>query len=144
MASKNPLHDAKSVPSKEELQVFLGPARYRRFEVVYDELVDLDLTPKLQWSDAGRSWFHAFYYRKKPIFNIEWGIDYFYASISLNPALLSQLVRDDTIASDTKALLQHGIAQQSKGLIQVEANLEHSKEQEAFFDLLPILLKRVN
>ena len=141
MSSENPLQNAKAAPSKEDLQAYLGPARYRRFEVVYDELVDLDLTPKLQWSDAGRSWFHAFYFRKKPIFNIEWGIDYFYASISLKQAVLAQLVRDDTIGSDTKALLQQGTAQQSKGLIQVEANLEHSKEQEAFFDLLPRLLK---
>ncbi len=144
MSAKNPLHNAKAAPSKEELQEYLGPARYRCFEVVYDELVDLDLTPKLQWSDAGRSWFHAFYFRKKPIFDIEWGIDYFYASIGLNQALFSQLVRNDTIAPDAKELLQRATANQSRGVVHVEANLEHSKEQEAFFDLLPLLLKRVN
>ncbi len=144
MSQKNPLQNAKAVPSKEELREYLGRARYRRFEVVYDELVDLDLTPKLQWSDAGSSWFHAFYFRKKPIFNIEWGIDYFYASICLNQAFFSQLVRNDTIVPDTKDLLERGCAKQSSGAIQVEANLEHSKEQEAFFDLLPLLLKQVN
>lgn len=144
MSPENPLQNAKATPSKEDLQEYLGPARYRRFEAVYDELVDMDLTPKLQWSDAGRSWFHAFYFRKKPVFNIEWGIDYFYASISLKQALLAQLVRDDRIASDARALLRRGSANQSSGMILVEANLEHSKEQEAFFNLLPLLLKRVN
>ena len=72
------------------------------------------------------------------------GIDYFYASISLNQALFSQLVRDGTIGPDAKELLQRGSAKQSSGGIQVEANLELSKEQEAFFDLLPLLMKQAD
>ncbi len=141
MSQKNPLHDATVVPSKEVLQEYLGPARYRRFEAVYDELVDLDFTPKLQWSDVDQSWCHAFHLKKKPIFCIRWGIDFFYACIDLKPAVYKQLQHNDKVKSDTKELLQHGSTIQSRGIIQVEANLEHSKQQEAFFDLLPLLLK---
>ncbi len=143
MSQKNPLHNDKAVPSKEELQEYLGPARYRRFEAVYDELVDLDFTAKLIWSDVDQSWCHAFHFKKKPIFCIRWGIDYFYASIDFKPADFSQLQKHDQVKPDAKQILQKGSAIQSRGIIQVEANLEHSKEQEAFFDLLPLLMKQV-
>ena len=138
VSQKNPLTNPKAIPTKDELQEYLGPSRYRRFEVVYDELVDLKLTPKLLWSDLGQSWFHVFYLKKKAIFTIEWGIDYFSACVSLNTQQYTQLVRDEKIAPDAKALVQK--SSQSRGVTRVEANLEHSKEQEAFFDLLPLLL----
>lgn len=139
MSHKNPLIDPKAVPTKEELQEYLGPSRYRRFEVVYDELLDLKFTPKLQWSDLGQSWYHAFYYKKKIIFTIEWGIDYFSACLTLNTEQYTQLVRNENIAADARALVQK--SSQSRGVTRIEANLEHSKEQEAFFDLLPLLLQ---
>ncbi|MEE9464518.1 MAG: hypothetical protein V3W14_02935 [Candidatus Neomarinimicrobiota bacterium] len=139
MPLKNPLHDSRSIPTKEDLEEYLGPSRYRRFEVVYDELVDLNFTPKLIWSALERSWHHSFFQKHKPIFTIEWGIDYFFACFTLLPAQYSQLIRHEKITRDGKELLQ-GSAQTRNG-IKVEANLEHSKEQEAFFDVLPLLLE---
>ena len=139
MSPRNPLTNPKAIPTKEELEEHLGPSRYRRFEVVYDELVDLKFTPKLLWSEVGQSWFHVFHFKKKAIFTIEWGIDYFSACVNLNSQQYTHLVRDEKIASDAKELVQKST--QSRGVARVEANLEHSKEQEAFFDLLPLLLK---
>lgn len=141
MHARNPLTDPKVIPTKELLEDYLGLGRYRRFEAIYDELIEMGLKARLIWSDQAKSWFHRFYYKKIPIFNIIWGIDYFYAAVILKEDEYSRLFRDKgKLKPDAAELLKRNPPNKLKGTVRVEANMEKMSDHEAFFDLLPVLI----
>ncbi|MCK4577884.1 MAG: hypothetical protein KAU50_03785 [Candidatus Marinimicrobia bacterium] len=141
MGYREALRDSKRAPSKEDLEEILGPARYRRFEMVYDEIIDMDLLAQIKWSKLDGSWFHAFFYEKEYLFGIKWGPDFFYTQMEVDADLCLWLQKNDQLSNDSREILLKN-RNQAKGGATVEANLEHPKEQEAFFDLLSLVLSR--
>jgi hypothetical protein len=143
MAQQNPLLDPDRQPTKEDLEEFLGRGRYRRFEAIYDELVEMDLKGLFVWSELDKSWRLPFQKGKTTIFSIRWGIDYFYAYFILRTEDYKKIIRQENITPDARHLLQKKPPMHMKQQTPVEANLEMAREQEGFFDLLPTLIKTV-
>lgn len=137
----NPMHNPKSAPTKDDLEHFLGLGRYRRFEIVYDELIAMDLSAQMVWSELEKSWFIRFHHGKAPIFSIKWGIDNFYAYLDLKIKDQQQVVRHKEITSGARDLLQRNPPNRTKSTIPIEANLEMMRDQEEFLELLPVLIK---
>ncbi len=143
MVISGPLTNPRSVPTKEDLEEFLGPGRYHRFDVIYEELIEMDLTAKMVWSKQDNQWHHSFSYKKQPIFTIRWGIDYFYVLLVLKSGDYLKVARSKDITPDAAELLRRYPPNQMKGSTRIEANMEIIKDQEAFFDLLPVLLREL-
>ncbi|UCH09794.1 MAG: DUF3788 family protein [Fidelibacterota bacterium] len=141
MAQQSPLLNPDKQPTKEDLEDYLGVGRYRRFEAIYDELVESNLEGQFRWSDLDKSWLLHFYKGKTPLFSIRWGIDYFYAYFILKIDDYKKIIRQESISSDARYLLQKKPPMHMKQQTPVEANLEMAREQEGFFDLLPTLIK---
>ena len=137
----NPLINPDTEPTKEDLEDWLGPSRYRRFEVVYDELIDNDLDPKMVWSDREGSWYHQFDKGKRELFSIKWGVDHFYALLILSEDDYMKLVRHEDLQPDSRVLLQRFGPKPPHRNARVEANLERMSDQEAFLDLIPLMIK---
>ncbi len=137
----DPMHNPNRPPTKEDLEDFLGLGRYRRFDVLYEELIGMKLDARFVWSELEKIWFIRFYSGKAPIFSIRWGIDYFYAYIALEDKHYKKIARHKDITPDALELLQKNPSNPIKKTISVEANLEMMKEQEAFFQLLPVLIR---
>jgi len=137
----DPMLNPNRPPTKEDLEDFLGVGRYRRFHAIYKELVNLKLADRFVWSDLDKSWFLRFYYGKTPIFSIRWEVDYFYAHLVLEEEDFRKIARHKGITPEALALLQENPPNPTKRTTSVEANLEMMKEQEAFFELLPVLLR---
>ena len=135
------LHNSNRTPTKEDLEDFLGIGRYRRFDLIYDELFNLKLDAKFVWSELDKIWFIRFYTGKAPIFSIHWGVDYFYASLILDTKHYTKAARHKDITPEALGLLQKNPPNPIKHTTSVEANLERMKEQEAFFELLPVLIR---
>ncbi len=135
------LHNPDRTPSKEDLEDFLGLGRYRRFDLIYEELFNLKLDAKFVWSELDKIWFIRFYAGKAPIFSIHWGIDYFYASLSLETKSYKKVGQHKDITPDALGLIQKNPPNPIKHTTPVEANLEVMREQEAFFQLLPVLIQ---
>ncbi len=139
--SIDPLHNSSKPPSKEDLEDFLGISRYRRFDLIYEELISLKLDDKFMWSELDKIWFIRFYTGKVPIFSIRWGIDFFYAYLTLEAKYSKKIARHKDITPDALELLRKNPSNPMKHTTGVEANLEMMKEQEAFFQLLPVLIR---
>ena len=143
MSAMNPLENARAVPTKEDLEDFLGPGRYRRFDTVYEELIDMDIIAKVEWNKQNKQWFHKFSFKDRSIFTIRWGIDYFYALLVLDSNSYLKISRSENLTPGAAKLIRKFPANQLKGTTRIEANLETINEQEAFFELLPLLLKEL-
>ncbi len=135
------LHNPNRTPSKEDLEDFLGLGRYRRFDLIYEELFNLKLDARFVWSELDKIWFIRFFSGKAPIFSVYWGIDYFYAYLVLEARQNKKVVKHKDITHDALNLLQTNPPNPLKHTVRVEANLEMMKEQEAFFQLLPVLIQ---
>ncbi len=137
----DPMLNPNRAPTKKDLEDFLGVGRYRRFDLIYDELFNLKLDARFVWSELDKIWFIRFYIGKAPIFSIHWGVDYFYAYLSLETKSYKKVVRHKDITPEALGLLQKNPPNPIKHTTRVEANLEMMKEQEAFFQLLPVLIQ---
>jgi hypothetical protein len=137
----NPLIDPHTEPTKEDLEDWLGLSRYRRFEAIYNELVDNDLDPSMVWSDRERSWYHSFEKGKKELFGIKWGIDHFYALLVLSEDDYSKLIRHEKLSPESRVLLQRFGPRPPHRKARVEANLEKMRDQEAFLELVPLMVE---
>ncbi len=139
--ARNPLTRKNVRLTKELLEDYLGLGRYRRFESIYDELVEnRKMTGKTHWSDQDSSWFYGFYASGKPIFSIKWGHDYYFASVLLKDFEYLNIVRNNDITPEALELMHKHKINQMKGTALIEVNLEIMSEQHAFFDLLNILI----
>lgn len=141
----NPL-SIKDIPiTKESLEIYLGLGRYRRFDAIYEELVERrKLTAKTIWSDQDSSWFYGFYASDKPIFSIKWGVDYFYSSVLLTEGEYLRIVRNKKITPEALELMHRHKINKVKGTARIETNLEIMSEQHAFFDLVHILIAEMH
>ena len=138
----NPLINPDTEPTKEDLEDWLGLSRYRRFEVVYDELIDNGLESKMVWSDRDGSWYHQFDQGKRELFSIKWGVDHYYALLILSEDDYMNLVRHEKLPPDSRVLLQRfGPKPPHHRNARIEANLERMSDQEAFLDLIPVMMK---
>ncbi|MCH8326959.1 MAG: hypothetical protein IID15_00355, partial [Candidatus Marinimicrobia bacterium] len=82
--AKNPFEVEAVTPTKEDIEEYLGPGRYRRFDSIYKEIISLKFAARMRWNKHESNWFHQFYYMgEKPLFSIRWGIDYFYGYLIL-------------------------------------------------------------
>lgn len=141
----NPLTIKNTPLSKETLEDYLGLGRYRRFDAIYEELVERrKLTAKTIWSDQDSSWFYGFYASDKPIFSIKWGVDYFYSSVLLTEREYLRIVRNKKITSEALELMHRHKINKMKGTARIETNLEIMSEQHAFFDLVHILIAEMH
>ena len=143
MANKDLLTNPRSVPSKEDLEDYLGPGRYRRFDKVYEELIEMDFRAAMVWSKQDEQWHHSFSFKKRPIFTIRWGLDYFYVLLILELADYLKVARSKDITPDAAELLRRYPPNQTRKITRIEANMEIMKDQEAFFELLPVLLREL-
>lgn len=143
MVITDPLTNPRSEPTKEDLEEFLRPGRYHRFDTIYEELIEIGLTAKMVWSKPDKQWHHSFSYKKQPIFTIRWGIDYFYVLLVLKSDDYLKVARSKDITSDAAELLRRYPPNPMKGTTRVEANMEIMRDQEAFFELLPLLLRKL-
>lgn len=136
----------KDIPiTKESLEIYIGLGRYRRFDAIYEELVERrKLTAKTIWSDQDSSWFYGFYASDKPIFSIKWGVDYFYSSVLLTEGEYLRIVRNTKITSEALELMHRHKINKVKGTARIETNLEIMSEQHAFFDLVHILIAEMH
>ncbi len=141
MPYKEPFLNPDSTPTKKDLEDFLGVSRYRRFEAIYDELREMDLDARMVWNDLDKNWSLRIYKGKTPIFSIRWGIDYFYAYLVLKTEDYQRIARHKNITSDALELLQKHPPIPTQRTTPIEANLEMMREQEGFFELLPVLIK---
>jgi|GEM_PF-4068492 len=139
----DPMLNPNRTPTKKDLEDFLGVSRYRRFDAIYEELVGLKLRARFVWSEPDKIWFIRFYSGKAPIFSIRWGIDFFYAYLILEAKYSKKIARHKDITPDALELLQKNPSNPIKHTTGVEANLEMMKEQEAFFHLLPVLIREL-
>ncbi|MFB0515740.1 MAG: hypothetical protein ACETWG_03940 [Candidatus Neomarinimicrobiota bacterium] len=137
----NPLLTPDSAPTKGDLEDFLGVGRYRRFDAIYSDLVKMGLDGMFVWSDLDKIWSLRFDYGKVPIFAIRWGIDFFYAYLVLTSDSYTEVIRHKAITPDARQLLKKHPPNQARRTMPVEANLERINEQEAFLELLPVLIK---
>jgi len=140
--AKNPLQYAAMAPTKEDLEDYLGPGRFRRFDAIYDEIVSLHFDAQLKWNKHESSWFHQFYYLgKKPLFSIRWGIDYFYGYLVISSKEYMKITKHSEMTDYSLSLVRKYPENRNKGTVRIEANLEKMNEQEGFFDLIPVLIK---
>ncbi len=95
------------------------------------------------WSELDKIWSIRFYSGKAPIFSIRWGIDFFYAYLTLEAKYSKKIARHKDITPDALELLRKNPSNPMKHTTRVEANLEMMKEQEAFFQLLPVLIREL-
>ena len=137
----DPMLNPNRPPTKEDLEDFLGVGRYRRFDAIYQELISLKLDGRLVWSDLDKNWFLRLYHGKTPIFNIRWGVDYFYAQLVLEAEQYKKIARHKDITPNALGLLKKSLSNPTKQSTRVEANLERMNQQEAFFELLPLLIR---
>lgn len=137
----DPILNPDATPTKEDLEDFLGIGRYRRFNAIYDEFIDAGLDAQFYWSDLAKAWLMRFYRGKKPIFNIRWGVDYFYAQLFLDTKQYTKIARHKSTTPDVLKLLQRNSPNQTSHRTLVEANLEMINDQEAFIKLLPGLIR---
>ena len=143
MVSSNPLANPRSVPTKKDLENYLGPGRYHRFDTIYEELKETSLTVKMVWSKQDKQWHHSFSYKKQPVFSIRWGIDFFYVLLVLKSDDYLKLARNKDITPDAADLLRKYPPNPTSKTSRIEANMEIMRDQEAFFELLPVLLKEL-
>lgn len=143
MVISDPLANPRSVPTKKDLENYLGPGRYHRFDTIYEELIEAGLIAAMVWSKQDQQWHHSFSYKKQPIFTIRWGIDYFYVLLVLKSNDYLKVARSKDITPDAAGLLRRYPPNQMKGTTRIEANMEIMKDQEAFFELLPVLLREL-
>ena len=68
-------------------------------------------------------------------------MDYFYAYLTLKTKHYTKVARHKNITPDALELLQKSPSNPTKQVKRVEANLEIMKEQEAFLQLLPVLIR---
>ncbi len=142
--AKNPLQDGTRKPTKEDLEDYLGPGRFRRFDSVYNETVNMGFDAQLIWSKNDNNWYYRFYYKgKSHLFDILWGYDYFYTLIVLKSNDYLKLTRHPDITTDALTLIRKYPENKVRKTVRVEANMEKMNEQEGFFDLLPLLIKVV-
>ncbi|UCH61699.1 MAG: DUF3788 family protein [Fidelibacterota bacterium] len=137
----DPMLNPNRPPTKEDLEDFLGISRYRRFDAIYKELIGLNLDARCVWSELDKIWFIHFYSGKAPIFSIRWGVDYFYAHLSLEAKHYTKVAQQKNITPDALELLQKSPTNPTKKIKRIEANLEMMKDQEAFLQLLPALIR---
>ena len=140
--ANNPLEYKDKVPTKEDLEDYLGPGRFRRFDSVYEEIIDLDFDAKLLWSKHDKSWFHRFFYKgKTALFDIIFGHDFFYTLLVIDKKKYLKITNDKAVTQYALELVRKFPENRMKETVRVEANMEKMNEQEAFFDLLPLLIK---
>ncbi|UCD38491.1 MAG: hypothetical protein JSW54_03160 [Fidelibacterota bacterium] len=141
MVTGNPLQNPKSTPTKKDLEDFLGFGRYRRFDAIYRELVAMGLAGKFVWNDIDKNWSLHFYRGKTHIFSIRWGIDYFYSRLVLDSEVYKKVFGHKDLTDEACELLQRNPHNPTKRSMPVEANLEKIRDQDGFFELLPVLIK---
>ena len=142
--ANDPILDGTRTPTKEDLEDYLGPGRFRRFDSVYNEMINMGFDAQLTWSKNDKSWFYRFYYKgDSHLFDIYWGHDFFYTLIILSPEDYLELTRHADITPDALTLIRKFPENQVRKTVRVEANMEKMNEQEGFFDLLPLLIKVV-
>ena len=131
----------KRAPTKEDLEEFLGVPRYRRFDLIYNELIGLGLDPYMTWNEPDKMWYMGFKRGKTLLFSIRWGIDFFYAHGVIDLDNYKGVARDKEITPDALAILQKNPPNQTNQTLTLEANLEKMREQEGFFELLPVMIR---
>ena len=141
MTNTSLMANRKRVPTKEDLEEFLGPPRYRRFDLIYNEIIDLGLDPHMSWNELDKIWYLGFRRGKTPLFTLRWGIDFFYAHAVIHLNNYTRVARDKDITPDALAILQMNPPNQTKHTVTFEANLEKMREQEGFFELLPVMIR---
>ncbi len=141
MAYINPLKHKKIMPTKEDLAEMMGPGRYRRFDAVYEELIGLDIGAAVVWDKIEEQWYYQFHSGGVKLFQIKWGLDYFYADFTFAPKQFTNLFRHAEISKDVKSLLQANPVRTSRNTSHIELNLEKMSDQEVFFELLELQLK---
>jgi len=141
MTKISPLFSPTSTPTKEDVEDYLGKGRYRRFETIYDELVEMGLSGHFVWNTVDKNWSLRFKYGKTYIFDIHWGVDYFSANLILDIDTYTSIIRHKEITPDAIVLLRKYSPNPTKRIVRIEANLETMRDQEGFFELLPVLIK---
>ena len=111
--------------------------------MIYEELLELGLTAAMVWGEQDKQWHHRFSYKKQSIFTIRWGIDFFYVLLVLNSDDYLKIARNKDVTPDAAELLRKYPPNPTRKISRVEANMEIMRDQEAFFDLLPVLLKEL-
>lgn len=139
--AKNPLENINVKPTKEDLEDYLGLGRFRRFDKIYDEMIDLDMVAKLVWDKVDNFWLFRFHYKENPLYDLKWGIDYFYTFLLLKSADYLKITNNPDMTSAALDLVRKYPENRARGEVRVEANMEKMIEQEGFFDLLPVLQK---
>ena len=142
--AQNPFQDGTREPTKEIIEDYLGPGRYRRFDSVYREAVKMGFDANMSWSKNDGSWYYRFHYQSNShLFDIYWGHDFFYTLVILKSEDYLQLTHHPDITPVALDLIRKFPENRVRKTVRVEANMEKMYEQEGFFDLLPLLIKVV-
>lgn len=141
MAYINPIINKKIRPTKEDLAEMMGPGRYRRFDAVYEELIGMDIGAAVVWDKIQEQWYYQFRSAGVDLFQIRWGLDFFYGDFTLAPNQYTNLLRHSEVTKDVKGLLQANPVKSSRNSSHIELNLEKISDQEVFFELLELQLK---
>lgn len=141
MVARNSMANPKRIPAKEDIEEYLGVSRFRRFDLIYKELIELGLVPKMEWHVQDQLWYLAFQRSKKSLFSIYWGIDFFYAHLILSTDDYKLVARDKAITPDALTVLQKNPPNQTQQNVRIEANLENMRALEGFLELLPVMIR---
>ncbi len=140
MVASNSMANPKRIPKKEDIEEYLGVSRFRRFDLIYKELIELGLVPKMEWHVQDQLWYLAFRRSKKSLFSIYWGIDFFYAHLILSTDDYKLVAQDKAITPDALAVLQNNPPNQTQQNVRIVANLENMRALEGFLELLPVMI----
>ncbi|MFC1746874.1 DUF3788 family protein [Candidatus Neomarinimicrobiota bacterium] len=137
---ENPFKNPEAPPNMADLEDYLGPSRFRVYATISKELTDLGLELSATWSDPTASWQFEYRYNDTPLFNMIWGVDYFYALIDLTAKDYQRIMgQKSKLSQDAIDMMQKHPPIRNMTTVHVEANLEKISDQEAFFDLVPVL-----